>query len=144
MKMKTPSVSRDGLLAGFDVLQADGLDLVRAQDLGHHGVPDEVDLGMFGSTLLKKRAGAQLIAAMDDRHRRGVARDEQALFQGAVAAAHDDHLLVLEEPAVAGGAIGDTPAGQLILTRDLQLIRAGTGGDNDRIPQGTRRCRSSP
>ncbi len=79
---------------------------------------------------------------MDDGHVLGIASQEQAFFDGAVAAADHHHIFPFEEPAIAGGAVRDSAPGQFLFARDVQVRRGGAGGDDQGIGQIFRRCRS--
>ena len=68
---------------------------------------------------------------MNDGDLAGESGQEQALFQGAVAAANHHDFPVLEEETIAGGAIADAAAGQLRLARNLQLARGCAHGQDD-------------
>ena len=54
-----------------------------------------------------------------------------------------DHVLALEEEAVAGGAGRDAVALELLLGRQAQPARLGAGGDDERVA-GSRCRRSRP
>src|SRR5258708_36145647 len=70
---------------------------------------------------------------MDHGPVRGVAGDEQTLFQSTVSPSDDHDLLVLEKPAVAGSTIGYPAPGHLILPGDIEVVRVRTGRDDDRV-----------
>ena len=87
----------------------------------------------------KNGAGPQLVATVDHVHVGGVARDEETLVQGRVAATDDRDVHVLEEGGVTGGAVGDAVAGEPVLAGDVEAVVVGAGGDDDRLRRGSRR-----
>jgi hypothetical protein len=73
-------------------------------DVGDRVVPEELDLGVGERPVLHDLAGAQLVAAVDDRDLVGELGEERGLLDRRVAAADDGDLLSAEEEPVAGGA----------------------------------------
>src|SRR3990172_1669018 len=112
------------------VFDAQPLDLLGPQDLGDHRVPPELDLRVLHRALLHELRGAQLVAPVDDRHRRGELREEGRLLHCGVAAADHRHVLGFEEKAVAGRAGRNAVAPQPRLRRDVEPHRRGTGRDD--------------
>ena len=66
--------------------------------------------GFANSALLQDPRRAELVAAMDDVHLLGVAREEVGLLDRGVAAADDGDALIAEERAVADRAVRDALA----------------------------------
>ncbi len=145
MKMKTPSVGNRSDFPSHHILQ---FELLTTLSVPLISVITEFQMKLiFGFCLgapLQDGAGPQGIPPVDDRHRRGIAGQEQAFFQGRVTAAHHHHFLILEEPAVACGAVRYPPPGQLLLTRHIQVIGAGPGRDDQGFRQVFAARRSSP
>ena len=123
----------DGLLAGLGILQPHGLHLACAEDLSHNRIPDETDLRMILRALLQDRACAQFVAAVDNCDGCGIAREEESLLQRAVPAADHDHLFILEERPVAGGAVRDAAPEQSVLARHVQVDGVGACRHDQRI-----------
>jgi len=114
----------------LDVMQPDLLHRAVAFDGGHHRIPDVADLLVGCGALLERRAGPQLIAAVDDRYPVGELGQEQPLFQRAVATANDDDILAPEEEAVACRAVADTAAFKIGQSRHGGLLSGQAGGDD--------------
>src|SRR5205809_4310600 len=120
-----------------------------AQDLAHHHVPPELDLRVPPGAVLHDLGGAQLVAAVEHAHARGVLGQEVRLLHGRVAAAHHHHVLLLEEEAVAGGAGRDAVPHERLLGGEAEELGRGAGGDDERLgallpavhgePEGARR-----
>ena len=71
-------------------------------------------------------------------------REIERLLDGGVAAADDEHVLALEEEAVAGGAGGDAEALEALLGGKAEPARLRAGRDDERIARSTcRRRRAS-
>ena len=119
-------------LAGDGVAQRDAAELALAVDLGDLGVPGEADLVVRVGAVGHDLAGAQLVAAVDDRHGAGELGQEGRLLDGGVAAADDGDVLVAEEEAVAGRAPGDAVAGQLLLAGQAELAVGRAHREDDR------------
>jgi len=94
-----------------------------------------MDLGLGHGAALEDRPGAQLGAAVNNRDRFGVARQEQGFFQGAISAADDNDFFPLEKPTIAGGAVRHAAPGQLALAGYTQVIGGRPGGNDQRIRQ---------
>ncbi|MNY03566.1 hypothetical protein D3C86_1361930 [compost metagenome] len=125
----------DRLLAGLarlDVLEANGGDLVLAEDLVDHRVPDELDLGVGKGALLHDLAAAQLVATVDQVDLVGHVAEEEGLLEGSVAAADDHDVLAPEEEAVTGGAGGYAAALEALLGGQAEPHGARAGRDDDR------------
>src|SRR5438093_3056295 len=104
-----------------------------AQDLVHDHVPHELDLRVPPGAVLHDLGGAQLVAAVEDTHARGVLGEEVRLLHRRVAAAHHHHVLVPEEEAVAGGAGRDAVAHELLLGGEAEELGGRAGGDDERL-----------
>ena len=72
-------------------------------------------------------------AAVKQQHPLGVLRKHQGLVGGGIAAAGHAHHFSAVQGAVAGGALGYTPAHELLFPGDSQQPKRGAGGDDDRL-----------
>src|SRR2546426_2729546 len=110
--------------SGHHVFQGDLLHLALFTfDFGHDAIGDQLDLRILARRLHQNRLGAKLLAPVDDVDLARVARQEDALLQGGVAAAdHRDHLF-LEEGAVTDGALRHAAALELTLAGNAQFLR---------------------
>ena len=90
-------------------------------------------LGLANAPVLHDLAGAQLVAAVDDRDLGGELGEEAGLLDRRVATADDRDVLIAEEEAVAGRAGGHAVADQTRLVVDAEHQRPGAGGHDDRI-----------
>ena len=68
--------------------------------------------------LLEDRVGTECITTMDDVDLTGKLCQEEALFDGAVAATHDNDPFVPKKEAVTDRTVLDALVCQAILTRD--------------------------
>ena len=83
--------------------------------------------------LLQDALGAEMVAAMHDRHGRSKVGQEQRLLDRGVAAAdHDDLLAAIEEP-VAGRAGRDSEPLEFLFRRHAEPARLGAGGEDHRL-----------
>ena len=115
---------------------ADRGDLAVADDLLDLRVQHEVDLLVRPRAVLKDGLGPELVPPVDDVDLARVAGQEVPLLEGGVTAADDGKDLVLEEGAVANGAVGNAATRQLFFAGDLQLPGQAAGGhDHRRCPQ---------
>ena len=87
---------------------------------------------MGEEAVLQNAFGAEFIAAVDHRHFAGEIGEEQRFFDGRVAAADDQNLLVAIEKAIAGGAGRNAEALELLLGRKVQPLGLGAGADDQR------------
>src|ERR1700730_8025904 len=120
------------LLTAVHVAQREPLHTVDSVDRIHHGVREELDLGVVARLIEQDGLGAEPVAAVDDRHRAGIAREEDGLLDGRVTAADHREVHVAEERAVTHGAVRDTAAGELLLSRNAQLAWVPAGGEDER------------
>ncbi|MCW0450067.1 hypothetical protein NB706_002901 [Xanthomonas sacchari] len=107
-----------------------------AQHLVHLVMPDGLDLagGDLGEQLvLHDLFRAQGVAAVHQIDLAGDVGQVQRLFHGGVAAADHDHVLVLVEEAVAGGAGGHAAALERLFRGNAQVLGGGAGGDDQRV-----------
>ena len=74
---------------------------------------------------------AELVAAVHDADLGAELREEDRLLHRAVAAADHDDRAVLEERGVAGRAVGDAAAAQLLLAGDAELLVLGAHREDD-------------
>src|SRR5437764_458898 len=100
---------------------ADRGDLAVAGDLLDLRVQHEVDLLVRPRPVLEDRLGPELVPPVDDVDLARVAGQEVPLLEGGVTAPDDGKDLVLEEGAVANGAVGNAATRQLLFAGDLQL-----------------------
>ena len=107
-----PHVEKDGayrqlVLATDCVFEQHGFDEVRAPNGEGHPVPEKLHPGMRQGTLLEYLLGPQLRAAVDHVDLAYDVREGQPFLHGRVPSPDHRHVAVLEEKAVAGGAVGD-------------------------------------
>jgi hypothetical protein len=126
-----------GFLARDGVTQVDAPYLGVALNAADHGIPAEVDLGVFEGALLHDLGGPQLVAPVDDRDLGGEAGQKEGLFEGGIAATGHGDVVLAEEEAVAGGAGGHSVAEEALLVGAPQHEGAGAGGDDERVGQDT-------
>ena len=91
---------------------------------------DELDVLDLACAVDHDLRGAELVAAMDQLNGGAELAQEDRLFHGAVAAAHDHDPLLAEERGVAGGAVRDAAVGQLLLAGHAQLLVLGAHGQD--------------
>src|SRR5260221_11586913 len=132
------------LFARFHIAQPQTRNFVFTQNLDHFCVPDKADLGILESALLHNLARSQRIAAVDNRHMVGVARQESGLFHSSISTPDNGHILMLKEEAIKGVTGAHTPPLQTLLARQPQPLSAGTGGDDDRACQVLARGSCNP
>jgi hypothetical protein len=125
-----------GERVGPDVPEPDMGDLARiflAADLVDDAVPDHLDLRMLEQAVLQDAFGAEVVAAMHQRHLRGEVGEEQRfLHRGVAAADHHDFLAAIEE-AVAGRAGRDAKALEFFFRRHAEPARLRTGRENHAV-----------
>ena len=102
-----------------------------AQDLLDGRVPLEGDLRVVQGTLGHDARGAQGVAAVHDDDLGREVRQEGRLLHRGVAAADDGQTTILEEEAVAGRAVGDAAAGELVLAGHVHVAVLRAGGQDD-------------
>ena len=128
------SLQRDlASLARLHVLETHARHRLVAQDLVHRGVPGELDFLVAARALLHDARGAQLVTAVDQRHLRGEASEEERFLECSVAAAHDRHGKSPEERAVAGGTGRNAAIHQALLAIDAEPLGRRAGGDHERV-----------
>jgi hypothetical protein len=93
-------------------------------------IPDHLDLGVLEQAILQDTLGAEMIAAMHDRHLRGEVGEEQRFLDRGIAAADHDHFLSPVEEAVAGRAGRDAKALELFFGSDAEPARLRAGGED--------------
>ena len=90
-------------------------------------------LGLVEQLVLEDLLRAQLVATVDQVDFLGDVGQVQRFLDGGIAAAdHADHLVAVEE-AVAGGAGGNALAHEGFFRRHAQVLRGGTGGNDQCI-----------
>ena len=89
-----------------------------------------VTLGFLNSRSCRIFSARKRVAAMDQRHLRGVVREVERLLDRGVAAADHDHFLAAEEEAVAGRAGRNAAAAEGLLGRQAEPFRRGAGRDD--------------
>ncbi|MNS96887.1 hypothetical protein D3C72_1312050 [compost metagenome] len=77
--------------------------------------------------------GAELVAAVDQGDLAADVGQVQRFFDGGVAAAHHDHVLVAVEKAVAGGAAGHAAAHEGLFRGQAQVFGRCAGGDDEGV-----------
>ena len=90
------------------------------------------DLLVDEAALVDADRGPQFVTPVDHVHLLGELGQEERLLSGRVPAAHDGDRLVTVERAVARGAPGDAPPGELALAGHAQLLGHGAGREDDR------------
>ena len=80
--------------------------------------------GCLNSRSCRMRLGAEMVAAMHDRHLRREIGEEQRFLDCGVAAADHDHFLAAIEEAVAGRAGRDAEALELFFREGMPSQRA--------------------
>src|SRR6185369_972080 len=89
-------------------------------NLLHRRVPDHVDLRIGERTRRHHLRRAELVAAMDDRDLARELGEEGGLLHRGVAPADHHEFTIAEEEAIARGTRRDTPASELLLTRNAE------------------------
>src|SRR5580692_1217102 len=102
------------LLAGDGMAHLESAHLGVAHDVGDHGVPQELDLGVGLGPLLHDLGGPEVLATVHEGDLLGEAGEEVGLLEGGVAAADDGDVVSPEEEAVTGGAGRDAVAEESI------------------------------
>src|SRR5438105_6718124 len=90
---------------------------------------------MVEHATLKNLGGAQLVAAMNEVHLVGVAREKVGFLGGGVTAADDRDRMIAEERAVADRAVRDALARVLELTGNAELHGRAARRDDGRWRQ---------
>ena len=101
------------------------------EHLGDGRVPLEGDLRVVQGALSHDARGAQGVAAVHDDDLGREVRQEGRLLHRGVAAADDGQATILEEEAVAGRAVGDAAAGELLLAGHVHMTVLGAGRQDD-------------
>src|SRR4030081_2248718 len=91
-------------------------------DLGDGRVGDQLDFWVLVRGLDQDGLSAKLLAPVDDVNLLRVARQEDAFLQRSVAAADHRDLLLLEEGAIAHGALRNPAPLELGLARDAEFL----------------------
>ena len=121
-----------GDLARLHVLQRDARHLLVAFDALDHGVPGEGEPRVRARPVLEDLARLERVAAVDEVDLARVPRDEEALVERGIAAAHDRDLDVLEERSVAGGAVAHALARQFRLAGHAEVVVLRPSGHDHR------------
>ena len=103
-----------------------------SQKLVNRSVEAQLHLWVICGFLLQNLTRAKAVAPDEQRYFLGEARQEQAFFEGAVAAADDDHLLPLVEWPVAGGAEVNSRADEILFAGHIQPAIARSHGEKQR------------
>src|ERR1041385_2852305 len=90
---------------------------------------------MLLGAMLQDRAGTELFAAMNNRHRGGITGNEQTFFQRAIPTTDHHHFLIFEEPAITCGAVGNATARQFYFARNLEVVWTGARANDQDIGQ---------
>src|SRR5208337_5687085 len=75
---------------------------------------------------------AKLLAAMDERHLAGEARQEYGFFHGRVATTDHRNFLARKEEAVASGAGRNAVADERVFVRQTKPACRGSAGNDER------------
>lgn len=97
------------------------------------GIPHDLDVLVVSDSLLENIRRAEVIPAVNQRHRLGDARQEQRLLHGGVSPSHHEHRLVFEQEAVARGARADAFGPVRVLPWALEPLGVGSRGDDDGV-----------
>ncbi len=106
--------------------------VLAGDELAHAVGRQELDVRLRPRALEHDLRGAELVAAVHHRHLGGELGQEDRLLHRRVAAADDDRLGLAEERGIAGGAVADAAAGELLLAGDAQLLVLGAHRQHDR------------
>src|ERR1700733_4787472 len=92
--------------AALQIAQAERGDFFFAdiENIIDDGVGEKRDLWIRLGSIEHDFRGAKCVAAMDERHLAGEARQKRGFFHGGIAAADDRDFLAREKEAVASGA----------------------------------------
>ena len=117
----------DALLARLDVGQRGASEgaVLAGHELAHRVWRQELDVRLLARALEHDLRGAELLAAVHERDLGGELGQEDRLLHRRVPAADHDRLAVAEERGVAGGAVADPAAPQLLLAGYAQFLVLG-------------------
>ena len=107
--------------------------LLAAADLDRHRVEQHLDVRILQHAGGEGLLGPETVPAVDHHDLARELGEVHRLVAGSVAAADHEDPLALEEGAVAGGAVGDAPAGERILAGDAQVPVLGARGHDHRL-----------
>src|SRR6266550_2919836 len=99
-------------------------------NLRHHGVTDDLDLGIREGALLEELGGSEIVAPVHQVHLARVAREVVGFFDGGIATTHDGESLTLEERAVTYRAVGNALSSKFLFAGHAQLDRSAAGGED--------------
>ena len=112
------------------VLDLDGEEVLLGDEAYGDGVEDELDVGLFAQAGDGGLFGPEGVAAVDEEDLVDEVGEVERVLERGIAAAHDgDGLLAIEGP-VAGGAVGDAAADELVLLGKPELAVARADGKN--------------
>src|SRR5579883_1556630 len=103
---------------------------LRGNDFLDDGGGDEFDFLIGARAIEHDFRGAKFVAAVNQMHFAGVAREEIGFLHGRVAAANNGNGLAAEEEAVTGGARRDAVADKFALSGETEHARGSAGGDD--------------
>ena len=99
-------------------------------DFVNHGIPDRLDLRILEDATLENLRRTQLIAAVDEIHLVGIAREKIRFLGGRITATDYGDRVVPEEGAIADRAIRYALARVFELTRNAELHGGAAGRDD--------------
>ena len=105
-----------------------------ADDVLHDVIPEDINFRICEEPILQDLLGAQLIAAVDQRHFVSVVGKIERFLDRGVAATDDRHFLLAEENPSQAGAGGKTEAHEL-LRRKAQASGPAPSSKHHRIPR---------
>src|SRR5207237_1651873 len=85
---------------------------------------------VMGGEIEHDLAGSKILAAMNDGHFAGEARQEQRFFHGGIAAPDDRDFFAGKKETITGGAGGNSITDQRLFAGQAQPARAGAAGDD--------------
>ena len=114
-------------------LQPGDLLLVVVVHIFDHGIEQELNFLVVLRAFQHDLRSAEAVAAMNDRHLRGEARQEKRFLHGRIPAANHDNFFSGEKESVAGSARRNAVTDQLLLVRQSQPARRRATGDDQSL-----------
>src|SRR5579884_2709219 len=120
----------DASIAALRIADFHALDgALRGNNFLDDGWRDEFDFLIGSCAIEHDFRGAKFVAAVNQMHFAGVAREEIGFLHGRVAAANNGNGLAAEE-AATGGARRDAVADKFALAGETEHARGSAGGDD--------------